>query len=237
MQLMIIESYGISDIGLSRANNEDVWAELPDCNFYVLADGMGGHQAGEVAAKEAVMEMCDAIDTLFAKKEPLSQSGVIAGLHRGIIAANTWVRTLAKQHPELSGMGTTLCCFCLFEETLIYAHVGDSRIYRFRKKLTCLTADHSVRQENKSMLTQAIGTSSLLGPEIATAPVVIGDIYFLCSDGLTDYVADDEIETILQKSTSLKDAAIELVETAKAAGGNDNITILMIKLYETDLPR
>jgi serine/threonine protein phosphatase PrpC len=229
---MIIESYGISDIGLSRANNEDVWAELPDRNFYVLADGMGGHQAGEVAAKEAVMALCDAVDLLFEKSETLAQTDVMAGIKDGILAANAWVRTLAKKHSELAGMGTTLSCFCLFNKHLIYAHVGDSRLYRYRKKegLTCLTTDHSVRQENKSMLTRAIGPSSTIYPEIGVLPIQMEDLYFLCTDGLTDYVSEDAIAQIVSSSTSLKNTSIELVDTAKAEGGNDNITVLMVKI-------
>ena len=108
MQLMSsqfeIESYGISDIGLARANNEDVWAELPSYNFYALADGIGGHQAGEIAAKEAVLELCDAVDEFFAKTPIPLVDTVSKTLKQGISNANTWVRSLAKEHPELSGM-------------------------------------------------------------------------------------------------------------------------------------
>jgi len=243
---MEVESYGISDIGLSRANNEDVWAELPDIRFYALADGMGGHQAGEVAAKEAVLELCDIIDALFTQDPKPSAEKISQILKQAFVDANHWVRSLAQQHPELAGMGSTLCCFCVLKETLIYAHVGDSRIYRFRTVLTRLTEDHSLRQELlstgdldeeeaaafpfKNVITRAIGTNPLIEPHIATTPVQLGDIYFLCSDGLTDYVSDDEIEAILKKHSSIKEASIELVETAKNAGGNDNITIVMIKI-------
>jgi protein phosphatase len=243
---MEVESYGISDIGLSRSNNEDVWAELPDIRFYALADGMGGHQAGEVAAKEAVLELCDIIDALFIQNPKPSAEKIAQILKQAFVDANQWVRSLAQQHPELAGMGSTLCCFSVLENTLIYAHVGDSRIYRFRNALTRLTEDHSLRQELlstgdldeeaanafpfKNVITRAIGTNSLVEPHVATTPVQLDDIYFLCSDGLTDYASDDEIEAILKKNSSIKEASIELVETAKNAGGNDNITIVMIKI-------
>lgn len=242
-----IESYGISDIGLTRQDNEDVWAELPQWNLYVLADGMGGHQAGEVAAKEAVMHLCDSIDTFFSltKKPTLDQ--VIRSLGQAFHDVNDWVRSLAKEHPELSGMGTTLCCFVLIQETLVCAHLGDSRIYQFRAgKLERLTRDHSLRQELiakgdldektasafpfKNVITKAIGTFSEADPDIETVSVKKNDIFFLCSDGLTDFLSDSEIEAILQKKASIKNKCIELVEGAKAAGGSDNITIVMIKI-------
>jgi protein phosphatase len=249
MQLMPleVECYGISDIGLSRPNNEDIWAEIPEIRFYALADGMGGHQAGEVAAKEAVLELCDVVDDFFAENPKPTPEKVAQNLKEGFRDANKWVRTLAAKHPELSGMGTTLCCFCVIEGTLIHAHVGDSRIYQYRnKKLSQLSEDHSLRQEllsvgdldeksaasfpHKNVITRAIGVSSSLQAAIGATPVQSGDIYFLCSDGLTDYVPDSAIEAILRKSASTKEAAIELVEAAKAAGGNDNITIVIIKI-------
>jgi protein phosphatase len=137
---------------------------------------------------------------------------------------------------------------CVFNKTLIHAHVGDSRIYCFRKALSRLSEDHSLRQELLSMgdldeedaaafpfknvITRAIGTNPSLEPDIAAIPVQPGDIYFLCSDGLTDYVSDEEIEAILKKSSSIKEASIELVDAAKNAGGNDNITLVMIKILE-----
>jgi len=248
MQIMApeVESYGISDIGLSRSNNEDVWAEMSDIHFYILADGMGGHKAGEVAAKEAVMELCDIIDALFTQNPKPSPEKTMQVLKQGFIDANQWVRSLAQQHHELAGMGSTLCCFSLINKNLVYGHVGDSRIYRFRKTLTRLTEDHSLRQELlsagdldeetaavfpfKNVITRAIGTNASLEPDVAITPVQSGDIYFLCSDGLTDYVSDDEIEAILKKMTSIKEASFELVEAAKLAGGNDNITVVMIKV-------
>lgn len=231
---MNVESYGISDIGLSRANNEDVFAELPDCQFYVLADGMGGHRAGEVASKEAVLQLCDAIDILFSEEKKPTPEETISGLKSGIAESNHWVYTLSRNHPELSGMGTTLCCFILLDNLLIYAHVGDSRIYRLRKKLERLTDDHSFRNPHtfKSVLSKAIGTTPSVEPDVATANVQDGDYYFLCSDGLTDYVSDMNIEKILQKAPNIKEACLELVEAAKTAGGNDNITILMVRAHE-----
>ncbi len=247
MNLMIplIESFGISDIGTTRSNNEDIWAELPDDHFYVLADGMGGHLAGEVAAKESVLHLCDALERFLRQHPQPTVPAAKAHLRQAFAQANTWIRSLAGQHPDLSGMGTTLCCILVLGNDLIYAHIGDSRIYRYRNKLERLTQDHSRRQEllaqgkldektaadfpHKNILTRALGISSTIETDIHHTTFQPGDIYFLCSDGLHDPLTDRQIETILRQSPNIKEAAIELVEAAKNAGGTDNITILILK--------
>lgn len=197
--LMDMESYGVSDIGRTRQNNEDVWAELPDCHFYILADGLGGHQGGEVAAKEAVMGVCDAIDTLFLSGKKPSSSDVIAAIEKGVSHVNKAIRSLAMEHKELAGMGTTLCCFLILDSTLVYAHIGDSRVYRFRKKLERLTQDHSLRQKllssgeldetsaskfpYKNIVTRAIGTTPSVRAEISTCPIERGIFIFSAATG------------------------------------------------------
>jgi serine/threonine protein phosphatase PrpC len=241
-------SFGISDIGLVRQNNEDVWAELPSHHFYLLTDGMGGHRAGEVAAKEAADSLCRSMDEFFANSEKeLSVEELCNGLREAILKANRWVYQLAEHNESFEGMGTTLCCFLLYNKTLIYAHVGDSRIYRLRQTLQQLTRDHSLKreliesldghQENrephslfKNFITRAIGTSQLLEPEIAYTKVEEGDLYFLCSDGLTDAVSDAEISATIQESSSVRESCERLIEQAKSNGSTDNITIVMIKI-------
>jgi PPM family protein phosphatase len=232
-----IETFGVSDIGLSRKNNEDVWAELLDDHFYVLADGMGGHPSGEVAAKESVLHFCDAVDKYFRSPTPPSVSSAKRYLGETFISANSWIRRLGKDHPDLHGMGTTLCCLLLLENKAIIGHVGDSRIYRYRKELSLLTTDHSLEQEMpakgrsvKHILTRALGISPAIEPELFEAPYQSGDIYLLCSDGLHDALSDKQIETILRRSPSLKETALELTETAKKNGGHDNITLLLVRI-------
>lgn len=234
-----IETFGVSDIGLSRENNEDVWAELADDHFYVLADGMGGHLAGEVAAKEAVLHFCDAVDKYFRSPTPPSVSSAKRYIGETFISANSWIRRLSKDHPDLHGMGTTLCCLLLLENKAIIGHVGDSRIYRYRKELSRLTKDHSLAQEAafssrgraaKHILTKALGISPAIEPELLEVPYEQGDIYLLCSDGLHDVLSDKQIEALFRRSTSLKNAALELVEAAKKGGGHDNITLLLVKI-------
>lgn len=241
LMLPLIESYGISDIG-GRNNNEDVWAELPDDHFYVVADGMGGHLAGEVASKEAVLSLCDSIEKFFRKHPQPSVEAVKKLLKQALSEANTSIRSLAAKHPDFSGMGTTLCALLIVGNQLVHAHLGDSRIYRFRKTLQQLTSDHSLRQEmaNKGeatsadfpyrhVLTRALGISSQVEPDIGLTTFLPGDIYFLSSDGLHDPLTDKQMETILRQSASIREAAIDLVEAAKNAGGQDNITILILK--------
>ncbi len=230
----IIESFGISDLGLARDTNEDVFHEIPIHRFFVLADGMGGHNAGEIAAKEAVHHLSTSICQIFSsEEEPASLDKPLPELlHKAILGANQWVHQLSEQKEELQGMGTTLCCFLLHEDSLVCAHIGDSRIYRFREALEQITEDHraSASSNKKNMITKAIGTSPHVEPTINTLPVSSNDIYFLCSDGLTDYVSDEEISNILQNHLCIKAASKELVNIAKIKGGGDNITILMVKV-------
>lgn len=245
---MKLKSFGISDIGLSRPNNEDVWIEVPEIGFYALADGMGGHKAGEVAAYEAIENL-----TLSMKKvkrdDPLE---VIIELRNAIEKANQWVYKLGKKDTTLSGMGTTLCCLIWTKKAIIYGHVGDSRIYRLReKKLELLTEDHSLlarwqktgKTSNspfpyKNVITKAIGTHPEADPEIAISTHLPSDIFFLCTDGLTDVLSSEDIEKIINKSSELEEATRELIHAAKNMGSSDNITILMVqpeKAHEENL--
>ncbi|MGH2639639.1 MAG: PP2C family protein-serine/threonine phosphatase [Rhabdochlamydiaceae bacterium] len=228
-----IETFGVSDVGLSRQNNEDIWAELRDDHFYVLADGMGGHLAGEVAAKEAVLHFCDAVDKYFRSPIPPSVSSVKRYIGETFISANSWIRRLGKDHPDLHGMGTTLCCLLLLSNKAIIGHVGDSRIYRYRKELMLLTQDHSLEQEKstkKHILTRALGISPAIEPDLLEAPYQSGDIYLLCSDGLHDALSNKQIETVFRRSSSLKETALELIEAAKKGGSRDNITLLLVRI-------
>jgi PPM family protein phosphatase len=239
-----VESFGISDLGLVRGNNEDVFHEIPLYRFFVLADGMGGHNAGEIAAKEVVHHLSSSICQFFSSKEesPFSLEDFPSHLHKSIIKANLWVHQLSEQKEELCGMGTTLCCLILHKESLVYAHVGDSRIYRFRDKLEQLTEDHSLLSSSKrrsiplepppskNIITRAIGTSPIVEPEVSISNLMPDDVYFLCSDGLTDVVSDSELSEILMDCSCIKTASQRMIETAKRKGGGDNITVLMIKI-------
>lgn len=250
-----LSSYGLSDIGLVRSNNEDVWSYLDESGFFALADGMGGHNAGEVAAKEAVRFVCSSVEELFVSSEKEWNIFDLCSFTKLCIEnANSWVHHLGKKRKEYSGMGTTLCTLLFHEHSLIYGHVGDSRIYRFRQgQLDQLTIDHSLKNElisqgkfyespnkpfpYKNVLTRAIGTHGDVEAEIHIAPVNVDDLYLMCSDGLTDCVTDQEISSILRQSKDPKDITLELIELAKKNGGNDNITIVSVHVNEEDLSR
>lgn len=245
---------GISDVGLVRQNNEDVWAELPDLGFYILADGMGGHQAGEIASREAVEFLSKLLQKGFrGKKKDLTLA--MEHIRQAIIEVNAHVYGLSRQQPELKGMGTTLCLLYVHDDGVIIAHIGDSRIYRFREgKLQQLTKDHSLLRElvdlgqieesqmrdfhYKNIITRAIGTEPMVQPAIEKTELKALDTYILCSDGLSDLLSLEEIEKAMVDSKTLSDAAITLVSLSKMKGGHDNVTLLLVELLPNeDIPR
>jgi serine/threonine protein phosphatase PrpC len=236
-----LQSFGITDIGLVRNNNEDVWAALPHKQFFVLADGMGGHKAGEVASSFALQSMCQSIDSLgdLADIEEVCQH-----LRDAVAKANAKVFEESHRHPEYAGMGTTLSCFVILNTYLIYAHIGDSRLYRYRNnKLEQLTEDHSLRHttysrdENappvllmRNVITRAIGNQPTILPDIGVISLCQNDIYMLCSDGLSDYVDESQITRLLTSSLCVEEMGKKLIEAALEKGGNDNITLLLVKV-------
>ena len=244
-----IVTYGFSDTGLVRHNNEDYWAGVPLLNFYALADGMGGHRAGEVASKEAVTILCKIMEETVGLHECDFTIDEIHGiLQFAIETVNESVYKMGRSNPSLKGMGTTLCCVHFHSTGLVYAHVGDSRIYRYRnKKLEQLTHDHSLLREladmgqlddhrannfaYKNVITRAIGTESYVEPAVHTTDVCEGDIYLMCSDGLSDMLSSKEIEKIITHNTaSMEKACKKLISKANEKGGNDNVTAVLTKV-------
>jgi protein phosphatase len=240
---MKLQSFGLSDIGVSRPNNEDVWVAFPEIGFFALADGMGGHQAGEIAAKEAIESLSTSIKSI-QFTDPIE---LIIELRHAIERANQWVYRLGQRTDTLNGMGTTLCCLIWSTDAVIYAHVGDSRIYRLRdQKLELLTQDHSLFAKwlkhgklaeecetpfpYKNVITRAVGTAPKANPEIALSTYLPGDLFLLCTDGLSDVLSLEDIEKIITRSPDLEHASKRLIEKAKIKGSSDNITILMIQL-------
>ncbi len=234
-----VEWCALSDIGPVRHNNEDVWGEVAECNFFALADGMGGHRAGEIAAREAINRLCKEVRRLHGSKGSFGEED----LSEIIQTTNRWVYELATRDPALKGMGTTLCCTHLYQDRLLYAHVGDSRIYQLREgRLVRLTKDHSLAEQlrressqkrpfpHKNIITRAVGTSRNVEPEVASLTIQPGDWYLLCSDGISDPVPDQEIEQILLHSRSAAEATETLLFEAMRRGGSDNSTALALRL-------
>jgi serine/threonine protein phosphatase PrpC len=250
-----VKAAGMSDIGLIRENNEDVWNALPNQRFYILADGMGGHSAGEVAAREAV----NALSTFVAKHININAPAYKLDEARSLILnaikeVNAHVYKLGRRDNELKGMGTTLCCLHFHPKGLVYAHVGDSRIYRLRKrKLFQMTKDHSLLRElvdlgqiserqaggflYKNIITKAIGTEPTVEPSVRFADILDRDLYLMCSDGLSDLLSQGEIEAILNEDLPLEQTAQRLVDSAKEKGGYDNVTVVLTEVQELHEPK
>jgi protein phosphatase len=235
---MIKEYFALSDIGNKRKNNEDVFASLIDYGFFALADGMGGHKAGEVAAKEAISFICSSIKQVLLQTKPEITLDQLSQHVKNLFEnANNWIYRLSKTDESLMGMGTTLCSVLFLQEKLLFSHVGDSRVYCFREnELYLMTKDHSafVRSKQKQLrlkkiLTQVIGTPKTIEPEIGFHEIKKNDLFLVCSDGLTDFVKKEYIRLILSSNGTLEKKAKLLIETAKKQGSTDNITVLLIK--------
>lgn len=237
--------FGMSDIGHVRTNNEDAFVLMPEHGFFAIADGMGGHNGGEIAAHETLSHLSESVTEAFTTHTPTPEE-TEKWLCESIAECNAYVHKLSRCNTSLTGMGTTICMTLFLENELIYAHVGDSRLYHFHgENLAPLTSDHSLvnkvaKEENisptkarqivkKGIITRSIGTHRTVKPEIETIPYTHGDTFLLCTDGLTDLVPDEMIEKILLTISDLEEATQNLIELAKSRGGRDNITVILIR--------
>ena len=235
-----------TDRGLVREINEDSYnliaggAEAP--YVFIIADGMGGHNCGEIASRAAVEYISESIVQTPSKF--LSEESIEAELRTLVEEANSAVYQKSLEQPEANGMGTTLTMAIIVNKTMKVAHVGDSRLYLVRAgKMQQITTDHSYIEElvrkgsltreeaerhpRKNIITRAIGCSPELEVDIVSLTTEKDDIYILCTDGLTNMLGEDEISEIVKNNTP--DAACEkLVEEAKKQGGEDNITVIVI---------
>jgi PPM family protein phosphatase len=238
--LRIAEEAGLSDVGRQRHTNEDRFYE--SAPVFAVADGMGGARSGEVASQIAVDEFSEHGDRAASPEDRLA-----AIAH----AANRKIYELAQSDESHAGMGTTLTAAMLVDNAVSLGHVGDSRAYRFRDdKLERLTQDHSLVEElmrmgrltpedaevdpRRSIITRALGPEPTVDVETCTYPAKDGDVYLLCSDGLTGMVAEERMAEILRARSSLEQAARALVDEANAGGGKDNITVVLFKLADDD---
>lgn len=237
---------GMSHPGQIRGENEDCFVTQPELGLAVLADGMGGHQAGEIASRMAV----DMISSHFQTPPDTATPPDGNTIARAIQLANTAIHDAANARPDYQGMGSTVVVALFSGDHLYIGHVGDSRVYRLRDHaLVQLTKDHSVVQElvnrglftpeearqslAKNLVTRALGTDAVIDAEITDTIAHPGDIFLLCSDGLTDVVTDRQINEILDTaSANVEAAAGRLVECANAQGGPDNISVVLAHLGE-----
>ena len=249
--MMQYSFYAMTDVGQVRLNNEDALAFDEDFGIAVLADGMGGYNAGEVASGMAVAFVISELVRWLNVEAQRSNSAQIArGISLSVDRANRSILQAATSNPQYAGMGTTVVAGVFKNNCLILGHVGDSRCYRLRGAvLTQITRDHSLVQERvdagyltpeeaafapgKNLLTRALGVEEGVQVELHAHEILDGDVYLMCSDGLTDMLNDDDIAGVLDASTPLPEIAVELVGKANAAGGRDNIAVLLVRANAT----
>lgn len=239
-----MEVYFQSDIGKRRKSNQDYTATFTNQKnqlLALLADGMGGHQAGDIASRQAVEEIGIAWEATTIDDSEKAVQWFLQHIQQ----ANQRIFEKGQSQPTLSGMGTTLEVVTLLDNHLALAHVGDSRIYLFREqRLIALTEDHSlvnallksgeITQEmaenhpRKNIITRSLGMPGSLEVDVAIHKIEDHDQLLLCSDGLTNMVSEPKIAQILLEADSLQDASQRLIEEANAKGGLDNITVLLI---------
>jgi len=251
----------LSHPGMVRTHNEDSVFVDGEAGLAVLADGMGGYSAGEVASGIAVNVVSNGLMPELRSGRELSKVDVQSGLTHAamllsqqIAAANKGIYEAAQARPECAGMGTTIVAAVFFGNRVSIGHIGDSRCYRLRgEKFEQLTHDHSLLQEqidsgqltkeqakyslNKNLVTRALGIEAIVPADISEYRLELDDIYLLCSDGLTDMVEPEVVHSIIAgKRTELPEAAAELVELANQNGGRDNISVIPACVQADILP-
>jgi protein phosphatase len=248
-----LEVVGLTDTGRVRSHNEDSIDDDIEIGVIVLADGMGGYKGGEVAsaiAINSIMEKLQQAVPALPPGEEDPQTGYTnesIALREAINIANEAIYQTAQSQPQYQGMGTTVVMAIFYDNRMTIAHVGDSRMYRFRNDtLEQVTSDHSLLQElvdrgfysreearqslNRNLVTRALGIEPTVAVDLHEDMTLPGDIYLLCSDGLSDMVEDDAIaDTIRNYGTNLEETARQLVELANESGGKDNISVVLAK--------
>ncbi len=238
--LRVVEQHSLTDVGRQRNANEDDLFAAADAGLFAVADGMGGARAGEVAAKAAVEQLA-----ALGQKEEVGERELATVVEE----ANRRIHELSRSDEALAGMGTTMTAVSVGDGEVAIAHVGDSRAYRLRgDELERLTHDHSLVDEmvragrltpeeaevhpQRSIITRALGPEAQVEVERMTYPARSGDVYLICSDGLTTMVPEDDLGAILRGRSSLRQAAEDLVRVANEAGGRDNITVVLFRVAE-----
>lgn len=255
MNIEGLEFAAKTDTGLVRSRNEDAVAVSPGCGFAILADGMGGYSAGEIASRIAVTVVGQALEDGLQRMQD-QQGDSRTSRHRqiqqlltdAIQKSNAAILDAARIEPQYSGMGTTVVVAAFHHDKIIVAHVGDSRAYRLRQgEIAQLTRDHSLLQEqidaglvspewarfsqNKNLVTRAVGVAPELSVEVHEHVAEPGDIYLLCSDGLSDMLLPEEIGGLLASSQkTLQHVCDDLVQRANDNGGHDNISAILIRV-------
>jgi PPM family protein phosphatase len=252
----VLEVVRLTDVGRVREHNEDAVASDETVGLVVLADGMGGYKAGEVASEMAVLSITAELKETISYQRPgkidaeLGKQAEARLILDAVKSANEVIYSVSQTQSQCAGMGTTLVVGVFTNNKLLVGHIGDSRMYRLRSEvLTQITEDHSLLQEqiksglitaeqakysaNKNLVTRALGIDQEVELELNEFDVEVNDIYLLCSDGLSDLVEDNTMESVLNKfSLDLDHVARTLVQMANDSGGSDNISVILIKVKE-----
>jgi len=254
---MRINASGLSDVGRSRSHNEDSMRIDVDRGLFLVADGMGGHGHGDVASRVAIEAIIDHMNRAFERwenGEGLDDAGerqLAVELEYSIHAAHRSVVGAVADDHSLAGMGTTVVGLIAGSGSVAVAHVGDSRVYLLRSgTMELVTEDHTWVNEQvkagylsqdqarshplKSVVTRAVGGDHAIEVDVRELPVESGDVFLLCSDGLTTMLTDDEIESQLTSGGSLDDRCRRLVDLANNRGGVDNITVILLSFESSD---
>ena len=247
---MVMDVYGASDIGCVRTLNEDSFCiyGLDEGNrpgFCILSDGMGGHNAGEVASQKTVQFVAESLMDAVSKES----TTIPKEMKKAVQDANDGVFRMATENKSQQGMGATLVLAVVLDEEIYVANVGDSRAYAYRNgELVQITKDHSVVEEmvangsitpeearvhpQRNIITRAMGTDPSVEPDLFEYDYLPGDTLLLCSDGLSGMVEAEEIISILEEDMSAKDTVSTLIDAAKENGGQDNITAICIRFTQ-----
>lgn len=241
-----MKTFSITDIGQRREMNQDYVytsekpvGNLP--NLFIVADGMGGHNAGDYASKYTVETIVDV-----ASKSKLTEP--IAILDEAIQTANHMLIDRANENPQMKGMGTTVVALTILDSHLVIANVGDSRLYVVNQEIQQITRDHSLVEEmvrlgeldkeiarehpDKNIITRAIGAVAEVDIDFFEVDVEQGDCILMCSDGLTNMIEDEDIRAIIMSQRDVAEQAEKLVDTANRNCGRDNITVIVIHPFE-----
>ncbi|MDO5424104.1 MAG: Stp1/IreP family PP2C-type Ser/Thr phosphatase [Eubacteriales bacterium] len=247
-----MNAYCLTDVGRRRSSNQDYVyisekpiGNLP--NLFVVADGMGGHNAGDLASRYAVEALVKSIRKEKKEKNPIPIIG------KAIEAANEEVLKKASTDPVLTGMGTTMVAATVSKGCLYVANVGDSRLYLIRDRIRQVTRDHSLVEEmvrlgelteeearnhpDKNIITRAIGVRKNVRIDFFDEDLEGEDTILMCSDGLSNMVTDEDMEGIVKNCSTLQEAALRLIETANENGGRDNIAVVLVKPLTGEVKR
>lgn len=243
-----LEMTSATDTGQARSHNEDCVAVDAEYGLAILADGMGGYNAGEIASGMAVTLLMQGLKAQLPELLP-DPSALEALLRKVVATVNGAVYEAARTQPQCAGMGTTLVMAVFYNNRLLAAHIGDSRLYRLRGgQLTQLTHDHSLLQaqidsgmisqedaiwsSNKNLVTRALGVDPKVPLEVNAYDSAPNDMYLLCSDGLTDMVTLSDIQAAMElMGNNLPLAANEMIKLANEQGGRDNISVALVKIH------